>query len=160
MHQFFSHLTLTFSIIAFAVALTQDGFYIDDPDPKDLTWTPGLGLLVFGWNSVLSGEITWMANPLLLLAWISYVIGENQISLTFAVISLILMVTFRLRKKFISREEASTFSKIIGYGPGYWLCAYSIDSAVVVKRGSGINKRYYWPWKSRIMILVISAEDN
>ncbi len=109
------------SIIAFAVALTQDGFYIDDPDPKDLTWTLGLGLLVFGWNSVLSGEIAWMANPMLLLAWISYVIGKNQISLTFAVISLILMVTFRLRKKFISSEEASTFLKIIGYGPGYWL---------------------------------------
>jgi hypothetical protein len=118
MLQLLSRLAHVLSFVAFAVALTQDCFFTDSPDPR--TWSPGWVLLALGWVGIFSGETAWIANPMLFLAWASCEIGKIKVSLIFAAISLAFMVPLGLRKRIISKES-STFSKITGFGPGYWL---------------------------------------
>lgn len=78
------------------------------------------GLLLMGWLGLPAGEFTWLANPLMLLGWVLFLRKAHRYAVLFALIALALMLSFMFRKTIVS-SEAPTYSRIIGYGRGYWL---------------------------------------
>jgi len=112
------YLLLWLSIALFALCLANDGYYIEGPDPR--AWAPAWGLLLFGWIGLFSGTIAWLANPALLTAWVMFYFGRYRRSAAFALIAAALMVSFLFAKTVVS-SEAPTYSKVTGYGLGYWL---------------------------------------
>lgn len=121
---------LCVSVALFAACLTQDGYYIEGPNPR--AWSPAWGLFLFGWIGVFFGVFAWLANPLLLASW--YLLHKHRYrsSLYIASIALLLAGTFLLHSHVVS-SEAPTYSKITGYGVGYWLW---ISSALVLFGGT------------------------
>jgi hypothetical protein len=106
------------SVTLFALSLANDGYYLDRPDPR--AWAPGWGLLLVGWIGVFSGTIAWLANPAMLTAWILFYYERYRRSAAFALIAAALMLSFLFTRSVID-SEAPTFSRVTGYGLGYWL---------------------------------------
>jgi hypothetical protein len=121
------------SIALFAVCLANDGYYIDGPDPR--AWASAWGLLFFGWVGVLSGTVAWLANPVMFLAWIMFHSRHYRAATLFAVIAVVLILSFLLTKTVVS-SESPTYSKVVGYGLGYW---FWLASAVALLIGSLIE---------------------
>lgn len=117
--------TLLISFALYCICLANDGYYIDGPDPR--AWAPAWGLLIFGWMGVTAGTFTWLANPALFFAWISMLRSKYRAALLAAIIALSLMISFLLQSTVVS-SEAPTYSRIIGYGTGFWLW---VGSAVI-----------------------------
>jgi len=113
----------------FVAALTQDGYYIDGPDPR--AWAAGWLLAAFGWLGILAGVFTWIANPLLVASWICAFQKRKNISMFLSGASVLLMLSFLWRRTIIT-SEAPTYSRIISYQPGYWLW---LGSAIVAFSG-------------------------
>ena len=118
------------SIALFAVCLVNDGYYIDGPDPR--AWAPSWGLLLFGWIGIFSGTVAWLANPVMFLAWIKFFSGRYRTATLFAAIAAALILSFLLTKTVVS-SETPTYSKVVGYGVGYW---FWLASAVALLIGS------------------------
>src|SRR2546430_2894145 len=114
------------SIIVFAASLTQKGFSTAGEGPGD--WSPGLYLLVFGPLGLLAAIFEWLANPLLLAAWIFSFVGKNKIALLLGVAATAFLAAFLFRQTIIV-SEAPTYAKITGYAAGYWLW---LTSAVLI----------------------------
>ena len=106
------------SVGLFLLSLTQDGYYIDGTDPR--AWAPAWGLLLFGWLGLFSGVFAWLANPLLVIGWILFIRRRYRAGLWTTIAALLFMLSFLLHTT-IQSSEAPTYSKITGYGPGYWL---------------------------------------
>jgi hypothetical protein len=70
----FSKTALWISVVLYVLCLTQEGYYIDGPDPK--AWSPAYGLLIFGWIGLFAGVFAWLANPLLFASWILLAISK------------------------------------------------------------------------------------
>ena len=115
------------SISIFAVALTQDGFYLDHA-PRN-AWAPGWGEFAVGWISLFSGTLAWLGNPLLIASWITLFRGRVKLSALLAFFSLLFMLSFLLNKRIVINEAGSE-SGIAGYGLGYWLWILSALVAV------------------------------
>jgi hypothetical protein len=116
------------SICVFAVALTQDGYYIAH-NPRD-AWAPGWGEFAVGWLSLFSGTIAWLGNPLLIAGWITFFRKRAKPSVCLSALALLFMLSF-LHAKTIIINEAGGTAKITGYGLGYWLWAASSLIALV-----------------------------
>jgi hypothetical protein len=120
---------LAVSIVLFLASLTQDGFYIDREDPR--AWASCIGLLLVGWLGVIMGVPAWLANPFLVGAWVLACFRRMRwIGLCCALISLAFMLSFLLHGE-IMTDEAGGYSKITGYGAGYWLWVASAAAALV-----------------------------
>src|SRR5919204_3557082 len=111
-------LIVLLSVIVFAVSLTQNCYNIEGHDPK--ASAPGFYLLLLGLIGVFDGIFEWLANPVLLAAWIFSFAGKNKIAFLLGVLASALMLAFLFRHTIIT-NEAGHYAKIIGYGPGYWL---------------------------------------
>lgn len=121
--------TLVVSILLFVASLTQDGFYIDRPDDPR-AWSLCLGLLLVGWIAVFDGVYAWLANPALLVAWIAMWFRPSyKVAVVAGVTALCFSLSF-LRHDTIITSEAPTYSRITGYGLGYWLWIGSIATAL------------------------------
>jgi hypothetical protein len=132
MHKF-GRLTIVLASIAlFVVCLTQDGFYIEGPNPR--AWASGFYLFLLGWLGLLSGTIAWFANPLLISAWVLFWLRRYWIALALGVAALFCALSF-LNVDTVVVSEAPTFAKVTGYGLGYWLW---IASMMVITLGSGL----------------------
>jgi hypothetical protein len=118
------------SMALFAVCLAKDGYYIAGPNPR--AWAPAWGLLLAGWLGVFYGTFAWVANPALFFAWLTFYLRRYQLATTFALIATLFMLSFLLTKTVVS-SEAPTYSKVIGYGAGYWLW---VGSALALLVGS------------------------
>jgi hypothetical protein len=123
---------LGLSIVSFVTCLTQDGYYIDDSNPK--AWSPAWGLLVFGWMGLLSGTFAWLANPLLFGSWVLLAMSKYRVAFYLSLGALLFAVSFLLHSEVISSTKPS-YSKIVGYGIGYWLW---IASALILAVGAGV----------------------
>lgn len=123
--------TLSISGALYLVCLTQDGYYIDGPDPE--AWAPAYGLLIAGWLGMFAGVFAWLANPLLFASW--YLLTRSRHGAAFFVSSgaLLFATSFLLQPEVISSTKP-TYSQITGYGVGYWLW---ITSVLVVMVGTG-----------------------
>jgi hypothetical protein len=118
------------SLGIFAVALTQDGFYLDRVG-RD-AWAPGWGEFALGWISLFSGTVAWLGNPLLIASWITLFRGKIKWAAGLAFVALLFMLSFLLNKRIVD-SEAGTSARISGYGLGYWLW---LSSAFVVVFGT------------------------
>ena len=121
------------SIALFALALTQDGFYLDRMG-RD-AWAPGWGEFAFGWLSLFSGTLAWLGNPFLIASWIALYRGKGKSAGCLAIVALAFMLSFLLNTTIVD-SEAGTASRISGYGFGYWLW---LSSAIVVASGSWLT---------------------
>lgn len=130
MHRLFISKGLVFASIAlFLAALTQDGYYVEGPNPR--AWAAGWLLAVFGWLGILGGVFTWIANPLLVAGWLFAFQKRKIISIILSGSSVLLMLSFLWRRTIIT-SEAPTYSRIISYQIGYWLW---LGSAIVAFSG-------------------------
>jgi hypothetical protein len=130
MHKF-GRLTIVLASIAlFIVCLTQDGFYIEGPNPR--AWASALYLFLLGWLGLLSGTIAWFANPLLIAAWVLFRLRRYWIALALGVAALFCALSF-LNVDTVVVSEAPTFAKVTGFGLGYRLW---IASMIVITAGS------------------------
>jgi len=120
------------SVALFVACLTQDGYYIDDPDPRK--WSPGWGLLLFGWMGLLSGTVAWLANPLLFASWVFLAMSKFRAAFYLALGAFLIAMSFLLNSEVISSTKPD-YSKIVGYGIGYWLW---IASALILAVGAGV----------------------
>lgn len=118
-------LTLIVSLTLYCICLMNNGYYIEGSDP--LAWAPAWALLIFGWVGAAAGTYAWLANPALFFSWILMLRNKCAASLRAAIVAFLLMVSFLFQSTVIS-SEAPTYSRIIGYGVGFWLW---ISSAVV-----------------------------
>jgi hypothetical protein len=125
------------SVIIFAVSLTQNCFYTEVHIPKPPP--PGWYLLLIGLIGVFAGYFEWLANPLLLAAWVFSFAGKNKIVLLLGVLASVFMVGFLFRHSMIA-SEAPTYEKIVGYGAGYWLWLAS-GGLMIVSGAAGLVKR-------------------
>jgi hypothetical protein len=99
------------SVIVFAASLTQNCYNIEAHDPK--TSSPGLYFLLLGPIGVLYGIFEWLANPVLLAAWVFSFAGKNKIALLLGILASALMLAFLFRHTIVA-SEAPTYAKIIG----------------------------------------------
>jgi hypothetical protein len=110
---------LRISVFVFFIALTQDAYYVDGPEPK--AWSCSLGLFCFGWLGVLFGYYAWLANPLLLASWYLQSKGSYCWGALYSVVSVIVMLSFLLYKSIVT----PILLKITWHGPGYWFWVVS-----------------------------------
>ena len=121
-------LAIILSIGVFAVALTQNGYYVGH-NPRD-AWAPGWGEFAVGWYSLFSGTIAWLGNPLLIAGWITFFRKNAKASACLSALALIVMLSF-LHDKTIIINEAGSSAKITGYGLGYALWVTSSLVALI-----------------------------
>jgi hypothetical protein len=125
------------SIIVFATSLTQNAYYIAGENPK--AWSPAFYSLLLGPIGLFAGIFEWLANPVLLAAWVFSFAGKNKIALVLGIVASALMLAFLFRHTIIA-SEAPIYAKIIGYGAGYWLWLTSAG-LVIVSGATGLVKQ-------------------
>lgn len=125
------------SVIVFLASLTQDCFYTEAHIPKPAP--PGWFLLGMGLMGVFGGYFEWLANPVLLAAWVFSLAGKNKVALLLGILSSAFMLAFLFRHTMIA-SEAPTYEKILGYGAGYWLWLTSAG-LVIVSGAIGLLKQ-------------------
>jgi hypothetical protein len=118
------------SIGLFLISLLCDGFYVDGGSPR--AWSLGFGELIAGWYAALEGVYAWWANPLLLVAWITFRSRPPAVSSLCTVVALLAMGSF-LSVHRIEVSEAGNSARIAGYGAGYWIW---ISSGLVLLAGN------------------------
>jgi hypothetical protein len=102
----------------FAISLLCDGFYVDGASPR--AWSLGFGELIAGWYAALEGVYAWWANPLLLVAWITFRSKSPAVSTICTVAALLAMASFLLVHR-IEVSEGGNSARITGYGIGFWI---------------------------------------
>jgi hypothetical protein len=126
------------SVIVFAASLTQNCFYTEahilKPPPH------GWYLLLIGLVGVFDGYFEWLANPVLLAAWVFSFAGNNKVTLPLGILASAFAVAFLFRHTMIA-SEAPTYEKIVGYGPGYWLWLTSAGLMIVSSATGLIRQR-------------------
>ena len=131
---------LALSVLFFAVSLPCDGFYTGDknqPNPVG----PGYFLLIIGLLGVADGHFAWLANPALLIAWLSMGLWRMRyISLKFSLIAVALALSFLLHRTILANEGGAR-DAIVGYGTGYVLWLVSMVLALCGSyAGTQVNK--------------------
>ncbi len=100
----------------------------------------GFGLLLVGWLGVLMGYFEWIANPLLLMAWICLWVRKPRHAIPFAVAACAIAFAFAFRDKILV-NEAGNICRIVSLDAGYWLwissAAGTLGSAIAMAFGKG-----------------------
>lgn len=89
-------------------------------------------VLLLGWAGIFMGSmacLSWLANPLLIMSWLTAK-KNPRASLGYSSVAALLTLSFLLFDKIVD-NEAGGFSKIISYKSGYWLWSASIILMVV-----------------------------
>lgn len=106
------------SIAVFLSCFIFDAVYIDDTYKA----IQPLNLLVIGWVGVIAGYLSWLANPLYVVAILS---RKNKIIISLSIASLSCALFFLTKERLVV-SEASTTESIVAYGFGYFLWVLSI----------------------------------
>ena len=120
--------SMILSMCIFAVALTQNGYYVGHA-PRD-AWAPGWGEFAVGWMGLFTGTIAWLGNPLLIAGWITFFRKRAKASAYLSALALLVMLSF-LHDKTIIINETGSSAKITGYGLGYVLWVASSVAALI-----------------------------
>jgi len=123
-----SNYFLIISLILFLISLSQRA-YCTNNDCGDLGM--GLAILFSGIFGVFLGGacFTWIANPLLLLAWITF-IKYKKISFFFSLMAVTIGISFLMFDEIIV-NEAGHYGKITGYELGYYLWILSMVTILI-----------------------------
>ncbi len=81
----------------------------------------------FAVKQPLGATFTWLANPLLLASWL-FLGKEPGMALRLSLPATLLTLSFLLFGQIIN-DEAGHYTRITGYGPGYWLWVASAATA-------------------------------
>lgn len=76
--------------------------------------------MLVGWLGLFMGYFEWIANPLLLTAWICLWIRKPGYAASFAAGACAIAVAFVFRDKILI-NEAGHIGKVISLDAGYWL---------------------------------------
>ena len=116
------------SVVLYGASLFQDAVYTAKGGGAHAF--PASLLLLAGWLGLFSGMAAWLANPLLAATWGLMLSRRTRFAaLPCAFASFAFALSF-LRHDEIMTSEAPTYSRITGYGPGYWLWVGSIATAL------------------------------
>jgi len=122
---------LIISILLFLLALTRECYLANH---KPSVGSFGLISFLLGWLNVSWSGISWLANPLLILSYISIFKNEKW-AIGFSLLALCFSLSFLLVDKVIV-DEAGHNGKITGYLSGYWLWIASIAVVFITSIGS------------------------
>ncbi|MDR1959786.1 MAG: hypothetical protein LBQ54_12210 [Planctomycetaceae bacterium] len=108
------------SIILFLLSLIQPAFIV-----KSGGMPFGFFLLLFGWLGALMGGvgISWLANPLILVSWVTA--GVPRLSFVLSLLAVLFAASFLMFDEIIINEGGG-MGKIIGYYSGYWFWLFSM----------------------------------
>ena len=110
-------LFLTTSLLLFIISLTQDAYRAGGQ------YAGSFACVIVGWMGVPIGgtwaNITWLANPILVIAWIGF-ISDRKTSLICSSVAFILSLSFLFCSE-VTQNEAGSSSHINGYAIGYYL---------------------------------------
>ena len=112
------------SVGALAMCLALEGF-----STGNTSW-PGWGCLLFGWWALPTGCFAWLANPLLLLAWVLHLVGRPSGAALAAIVALVFMFTF-LATDTVVANTGSVPDPVTHIGYGYWVWLFSAFAALV-----------------------------
>lgn len=141
----FSRVVLILSTLLFLASLTQYAYLTEggSNDGGDRAWV----LFLFGWLGTLStgAGISWLANPLLIIAWITFY-KEKKIALPLSLGAVVMAASFLFFKTIIT-DEAGHEHAIISYCAGYWLwlsscivCFAGVLIHSIMKKSEGVSK--------------------
>jgi len=137
------HKNITFfSILLYAVSLTQKAFCSggDCYDSVMLALVGALGVPIAIFGSGSMACITWVANPLLVFAWLTLYRSKIKTALLFSLAASLIAASFLLFKT-IPTDEGGTPHPITGYGIGYWLWLSACCSMMLGSAGLYLRKR-------------------
>jgi len=123
------HYVLALSAVVYLASLTcPQAFCVSG----NCTAWPGYGALLFGWLTVGQcwANSTWLANPLLLLAWILIVLGRRIPAAVSAVAALAVSASFLAADKVIVNDGGFELM-MTGVRLAYWLWLVSMAIALV-----------------------------
>lgn len=122
--------TTIISILLFLFSLTQNSFCTDN-----FCGTSIMDLLSGALGFILGGAaITWLANPLLVMSWVS-INKKPKLSLVYSAFASIISFSFFFFKNVLT-DEAGNYQKIVSYQIGYWLW---VSSAFIMFLGSCLS---------------------
>ncbi len=110
---------LIISLLSFIFSLTQICFC------TTVNCSDSIEILIIGFFGLITGGacITWLANPLLLIAWI-YLKKRPKQSIIFSGLAFIFSISFLFFDKILA-NEAGHYLEITQYRLGYWLWLFS-----------------------------------
>ena|SRR5215471_198231 len=135
-------LTVSASATIFAGSLIQIAFEFDGSD-RSVERLPvyGWDLLITGWLVVFDDNplklFIWLANPIMVVAWIRYLRGRWSAAWTSSLFALGLTLSFLLVESLLGpgpegvNVEDFEMREIVSYGIGYWLWVASAAVLVV-----------------------------
>ncbi|HXS42665.1 MAG TPA: hypothetical protein VN766_20885, partial [Stellaceae bacterium] len=121
----------------FLLSLFLVGFYVGDRSEAYF----GFGILDFGWLGIFywwPANLVWLANPLLIGAWLVMLRKESRSSIVLAILALAIGSAFLLCKS-VEIDESGSLHPISGYGAGYWIWSLSMAGTAL---GSFVAIRY------------------
>jgi hypothetical protein len=101
---------------------------------------PGWGILIFGWLSMFMAHpanLTWLANPLLFVAWIGLGVSSRITAVLFSIAAFVVAGAFLFCKTVILGEDGSPRlieGQILGYWPWLASTAAALAGALLVVR--------------------------
>jgi hypothetical protein len=101
--------------------------------PQAVPGWPGWSAVLLGWLTLLSfcpGNLTWVANPLVLIAWLSIFYGARSRGLLFSMLALGVAASFLLCNRVVN-NEGGVPAPIKERCIGYWLWLSSMILAAV-----------------------------
>ena len=130
---FYSALIIIFALIPFLTSLNQIAYIKDYTADANVEY--GIGLLLVGWINLFGAGISWLANPLLFVAWLCLIRSYNKGALIFSLLSILFSLSFLLFDQILA-NEAGDYCKILERGLGYWLwllsCIITFLGSVIV----------------------------
>jgi hypothetical protein len=131
---------LYFSIAVFMTCLCFETVYLDNRGQPGISHF-GFEMLLTGAWGLLVGEFAWLANPLLLVAWVLVFFGNRLFAAVLGCIALLLAFTFLASAQMPADiNGASGTQEIVSYGAGYWLWLVSISAAIIATVPSKRNQ--------------------
>ena len=130
------YILLIISISLFLISLTQYAFYIGTNCNTKNIGTPveSSYALFCGWLSIGmedGASISWIANPILFLSWITFALSK-RISFIFSSLATLFAISFLFFKNVIT-NEAGIPMEVSHYGIGYF---FWLSSCIVIMIGS------------------------
>jgi hypothetical protein len=120
---------LALSIGLFAACLPWDAFCVHEVCSDWPSWS----ILLFGILGMLLGSaaaLTWLANPILLAAWLMIYVGQKVPAAVLSLAALVIGASFLLATTVITNEGGNP-SLITGYSIGHWLWLASMAASCV-----------------------------
>lgn len=134
------------SIALFAVSLAGDGFYLAQDNPRDLA--RGYLIFLMGWTGMFVGVFYWFANPPLLASWLMFSYERTRaFAVVPALVALGVALSFLWCREF-PIGTSGDYTRITGYGLGYWLWIASIATMAVSTLAVSLASLFSGVWRS------------